>query len=48
MVVVAYFMARNRWSRAEAMTFVRSRRPELRPNPAFLQLLLEWERSLRG
>jgi hypothetical protein len=48
MVVVAYYMARNRWSRDEAVAFVRSRRPELRPNPAFMQLLLEWERSLKG
>lgn len=48
MVVVAYFMARNGWSRDEAMGFVRSRRPGLRPNPAFMQLLLDWERSLKG
>lgn len=47
MVVVAYYMARNGWSRDETMEFVRSRRPGLRPNPAFMQLLLEWERSLR-
>ena len=48
MVVVAYYMARNGWSRDEAMEFVRSRRPGLRPNPAFMQLLLEWERSLKA
>ena len=47
-VVVAYCMARNGWARDEALAFVRSRRPGLRPNPAFMQLLLEWERSLRG
>jgi hypothetical protein len=46
MVVVAYYMARNGWSRDEAMEFVRARRPELRPNPAFMELLLVWERSL--
>ena len=46
MVVVAYYMARNAWPRDEAMGFVRSKRPGLRPNPAFLQLLSEWERSL--
>ena len=45
MVVAAYYMARNRCSRDEAVAFVRSRRPGLRPNPAFMQLLLEWERS---
>jgi hypothetical protein len=47
MVVVAYYMARNRWSRDEAVEFVQSRRPGLRPNPAFMQLLLEWERTLK-
>lgn len=45
MVAVAYFMDRNRWSRAQAMAFVRERRPELRPNPAFMQLLLEFEEA---
>ena len=48
LVVVAYYMARDGWSRVEAMEFVRSRRPGLRPNPAFMQLLSEWERSLKG
>ena len=48
MVVVAYVMARHGWSRDEAMEFVRSQRPGLRPNPAFMRLLLEWERSLKG
>jgi hypothetical protein len=47
MVVVAYYMARNSWSRDEAMEFVRARRPGLRPNPAFRQRLLEWECSLK-
>lgn len=47
MVVVAYIMWRNRWSREEAMMFVRSRRPGLRPNPAFVNLLAEWESLLR-
>jgi hypothetical protein len=48
MVVVAYYTARNSWSRDEAIAFVRSRRPELRPNPAFLELLSEWERALKN
>ena len=46
MVVVAYLMAREGWSRDEAMAFVRERRTGLRPNPAFRELLLEWQRSL--
>jgi hypothetical protein len=48
MVVVAYYMARSHWSRDDAVEFVRSRRPELRPNPVFMQLLLEWEQSLKS
>jgi protein-tyrosine phosphatase len=46
--VVAYYMFRNGWSRDEAMGFVRSQRPGPRPNPAFMQLLLEWERALKS
>jgi hypothetical protein len=45
--VVAYYMARNSWSRDEAMEFVKSRRPGLRPHPAFMRLLSEWEQSLK-
>ena len=48
MVVVARVMARNRWSRDEAVAFVRARRPGLRPNPAFMKLLTEWEVALRA
>ena len=44
MVVVAYLMHKNRWSRDEALAFVRSRRPITRPNPAFMELLAEWEK----
>jgi protein-tyrosine phosphatase len=47
LVVVAYLMARRGCSREEALTFVRSRREVVRPNPAFMELLNEWERSLR-
>lgn len=46
MVTVAYLMSRNGWSRDEALQFVRSRRPLVRPNPAFMALLLEWEQTL--
>jgi hypothetical protein len=44
MLVVAYEMSKNHWTHEEALTFVRSKRPITRPNPAFLRLLLEWER----
>lgn len=45
LVVVAYEMRKNRCSRDEALASVRSKRPTTRPNPAFMQLLLEWERQ---
>jgi protein-tyrosine phosphatase len=44
MVIVAYEMHKNRWTRDEALKFVRSRRSITRPNPAFMKRLLEWER----
>jgi protein-tyrosine phosphatase len=46
MVVTAYLMQKHGWSRDEALAFVRLRRPLARPNPAFMDLLAEWERRL--
>jgi hypothetical protein len=46
MVVTAYLMWKNGWTRDEALAFVRTKRPETRPNPAFMELLAEWERTL--
>ena len=40
-------MAEHNWKRDEALEFVRSRRPITQPNPAFLDLLLQWERALK-
>jgi hypothetical protein len=48
MVVVAYLMFKHRWGRERALAFVRSRREGARPNPAFMELLREWERVLQG
>jgi hypothetical protein len=45
MVVVAYLMARHGWPLDEALTFVRSKRDIVRPNPAFMRLLEEWEQT---
>jgi hypothetical protein len=42
LVVVAYEMAKNGWTRDEALAFVRAKRPQARPNPAFLDRLLDW------
>jgi hypothetical protein len=46
MVVVAYFMWRDRRSRDEALEFVQRKRPIVRPNPVFMQLLRQWESVL--
>jgi protein-tyrosine phosphatase len=46
MVVLAHLMARHGWTRDEALEEVRVRRPIVRPNPAFMRLLLEWEKKL--
>jgi hypothetical protein len=46
MVVVAYEMAAKKWTRDEALAFVRTKRPQVRPNPAFMKLLEDWEREL--
>jgi hypothetical protein len=46
MMVVAYLMAREGWTRDQAMAFVRERRQGLRPNPAFRDLLLQWQHAL--
>jgi hypothetical protein len=48
MVVAAYLMRREGWSRDRVLEFLRSRRPGVHPNPAFMQLLLEWERLHKG
>jgi hypothetical protein len=48
MVVVAYEMLKNNWPRDRALEFVRSKRSIARPNPAFMELLLEWERELKS
>jgi hypothetical protein len=45
LVVAAYLMSRERWDREQALAFVRSKRPQVCLNPAFMQLLVEWERA---
>ena len=48
MVVVAYLMFKNAWSRDEALEFVRNKRAIVRPHPAFMSLLLDWEEVLNA
>lgn len=47
MVVTAYLMKAHGWSRDDALAFVRTRRPQARPNSAFMELLAEWEQRLK-
>jgi protein phosphatase slingshot len=47
LVVTAYVMRERGWTRDQALDFVRSRRPQLRPNSAFMRLLSEWEAANR-
>jgi hypothetical protein len=47
LLVVAYEMYKNGWTRDEALAFVRGKRNIVRPNAAFMKLLLEWEDELR-
>jgi hypothetical protein len=46
MVITAYLMFKHHWSRDEALAFVRTKRSIVRPNPAFMDQLAEWEREL--
>ncbi len=47
LVVIAYIMYKNNWTRDQAFEFVRSKRSQTRPNSAFMELLLVWERVLQ-
>jgi hypothetical protein len=48
MVVTAYLMFKHRWTRDRALAFIREKRPLVRPNPAFMERLAEWERALQS
>jgi hypothetical protein len=43
--MTAYLMREHGWSREDALSFVRSRRPQVQPDPGLIRLLDEWERS---
>jgi hypothetical protein len=45
LVVAAYWMWREGGTRDEALEFLRSKRPIVYPNGAFMRLLSEWEAS---
>jgi hypothetical protein len=46
LVVVGYEMFKHHWPRDQALNFVRMKRPQVSPNPAFMQLLLQWQAHL--
>jgi hypothetical protein len=48
MLVTAYCMFEHGWTRDKALDFVRSKRPVTRPNPAFMELLTQWQQFLQG
>lgn len=45
MVVAAYLMEKNNWTRDETLAFIRKSRPFAKPNEAFMELLKQWERK---
>jgi hypothetical protein len=47
MVMAAYLMSSHGWTRDEALKFLRTKRPDVRPNPNFMDLLLEWEKVVK-
>ena len=46
MVDVAYHMFLNRWTRDEALNYIRQKRPQTDPNPTFMGGLLEYQKEL--
>jgi hypothetical protein len=48
MLVAAHLMARHGWGRDQALAFVRSKRPQVYPNPALMRLLDDWEKTLQA
>ena len=47
MVVVAYLMQRDKLTRDEALKLVKGKREMVQPNPAFMELLTEYEKELK-
>jgi Dual specificity phosphatase, catalytic domain len=48
MVMAAYLMSSHGWTRDETMKFLRTKRLDVRPNPNFMELLLEWEKAVKS
>jgi len=48
MVVAAYLMFKHDWTVPQSLEFIRTKRPIVRPNPAFMPLLEEWQKALHA
>ena len=46
-VMAAYLMYSRKWTRKQALDFIREQRPNIRPNPSFMDLLFFWEQKLK-
>ena len=46
MVSTAYLMADRGWTRDKALAFIREQRPQVNPNPAFMDRLLDWQKAV--
>lgn len=44
--VIAYLMKKHKWSVANAMARVKSKRPQICPNSGFRMQLLQWQKTL--
>lgn len=47
-VLAAYYMQKKDLTRDQALELLREQRPQVRLNPAFMELLAAWQRRLRG
>jgi hypothetical protein len=47
LVMTAYLMSRDGCTRDEALATLRAQRPTVAPNPAFMELLLQWEKTVK-
>jgi protein-tyrosine phosphatase len=43
LVTTAYLIKKHQWTRDRALEFIRTKRPQVRPNAHFMERLREWE-----
>lgn len=47
-LVIAYVMQEKQWGVAQALSWVRAKRPIIAPNPAFMRQLEAWEETVKN